>query len=125
MAANRLGDPYPDAKPARAFCEIAQEYLVVEQLVGALVLGSAPAKLLIPDGTGNETLEVIQNPHGIELAQPGKVDESTIQTRRGHGREFKPGGNACRNHHPLLLPSAWFLYLCCWQTEWWQHLFKL
>src|SRR5579862_6640369 len=70
--------------------------------MGTLILSSKPTKLPIPDGRGDETLEVIQNPHRIESAQPGKVDESTIQIGRRRGREFKPGGNSWSNNTTFL-----------------------
>ena len=93
MAANGISDPDPDAQSACAFCEVAQQDLVVEQLVGVLVLGRVPTELLIPDGGGNRPLPVIHSPHGIESAQSGSVDEHTIQTKRRRCQEVDPDGH--------------------------------
>src|SRR5437588_8879099 len=71
--------------------------------MGALVLGSSPAKFLIPDSRGNEALKVIQDPHGIEPTHAGKVDESTIQSRWRSSPELKTDGNEWRCHNLLLL----------------------
>src|SRR5829696_1695190 len=66
--------------------------------------GGEPTEIPIPDGHGNEGLEVIIEQHRIETGKPTIVDESTIQTERSNGREYNPCGDLLSSHFTLSFP---------------------
>ena len=53
-------------------------------------MGGEPAEILVPDGRGEDVLEVVDDHHRIELHQPGEQHEGPHGAERGLRADLEP-----------------------------------
>jgi hypothetical protein len=70
MPPDHLSHPDTEAQPPGPRREIAQQNLVVEELVRARAVRGEPGQFPVPDGSGKNVLEVIDDHHRVQPHSP-------------------------------------------------------
>ena len=75
VAPDRLGHPDAQAHPPHPRCEVAEQHLVVEELMWCGALRGEPGQLLIPDDGGEDVLEVVDEHHRVQPHRPSPEEK--------------------------------------------------
>ena len=98
VAAYGLRHPDPETEFAYSGSQVAEEYLVVEMLVGGASLGGEPAELLIPDSCRKDVLEVVHCHNRFETREPSEQSERPQGAKRRLSADLSSYGDLCSTY---------------------------